>query len=264
MRVLPARSFSSSSSWLAPATASSSVVSARPPIPTDVQSHRIKEHQKTADAQEEAPLSLDSASLSLLYTLTTPPPLSALSAFAARLSSGSSSLSLEADLPLLEQCLVHPSFWDATAALPPSVLSSNTRQFTHKLDADRLHNGSLAALGNALLGSLTAELVLKAFPNLPTRVAKAACTMYVGPKALAEVARASWGVGPSRLDLYTVGREDEPKMSRRERAYGHLVGGVGGARKEKGGEKDGAAGAGLVRWNRNVSTASARLSRLVE
>lgn len=75
--------------------------------------------------------------------------------------------------------------------------------------------------------------------------------MYAGPKILAAVA-GSWGVGPSRLDRREVGREDQGKISRKERAYGHLVGGVGPARKVPSG-LDGAAGAGLVRWNRQVS-----------
>ena len=241
-----ARSFASTSSPLASSSAAQSVATPLPAIPHDVQSHR----QKALAEQDDAPVPLDSASLSLLYTLTTPPPTTALAAFAARLGAATPAAALSADLALVEQCLVHPSFWEATQTLPAQALAANTRQFTRHLDPAQLHNGPLATLGNALLGTLTSELVLKAYPNLPTRVAKAGLTMYVGPKALAEVARASWGVGPSRRELQAVGKEEEGKVSRRERAYGHLVGGVGGGRKETRGEKDGAAGAGLVRWNR--------------
>lgn len=162
--------------------------------------------------------------------------------------------SLADHLPLLEQCLVHESFWQAvdTQNLPGS-------SYTHHLDSNRLHNGPLATLGNALLGTLASELLLASYPRLPTRVGKAALTMYVGPKSLAAVA-SSWGIGPTRLDLSEVGKVQEARMSRKERAYGHLVGGVGGARKKDSHERDGAAGAGLVRWNRQVRHGTAKIS----
>lgn len=125
-----------------------------------------------------------------------------------------------------------------------SSLSSNT--YTS--------NASLAVLGNALLGLLTSELLLSSFPHLPTRVTKAALTMYAGPKSLAAVAK-SWGIAGSRLDAVLVGKEDEGKKTAKERAYGHLVGGVGGRKKEIS-AMDGTAGAGLMRWNRRVSLAN--------
>lgn len=221
-----------------------------------------------AEAEDEAyvsPPPLSSQSLSLLYSYTTPPPTSALSAFAARLaqstsatSSSSSSSSLAGHLPLLEQCLIHESFWAGVRTLPPS----DTRQsYTNYNDAPHeQHNGPLATLGNALLGTLTSELLFASFPSLPTRVQKAAVTMYAGPKSLAAVA-ASWGVCPTRFDLRTVGvdAEEGRKTSKKDRAYGHLVGGVGGANKKKDlSRTDGAAGMGLVRWNRMVSGRGAK------
>ena len=112
------------------------------------------------------------------------------------------------------------------------------------------HNGPLATLGNALLGALTSELLLASFPHLPSRVTKAALTMYAGPKSLAAVAT-SWGIGPSRLEKRLVGAEDKGKQTSGDRAYGHLVGGVGPGRA-KPNEFDGAAGMGLIRWNRQV------------
>ncbi|BGP21126.1 hypothetical protein JCM10213_008961 [Rhodosporidiobolus nylandii] len=217
------------------------------------------------------PPPLTSSQLSLLYSYTTPPAESALSAFANRLAlstADGASASLADNLPLVEQALIHESFWDGVRQLQDSLsLSSDSfRRFTNFHDLplsdspttspSHAHNGPLAAVGNALLGTLTAELLLQSFPNLPTRASKAALTLYVGPKSLAQVASASWGVGPSRLDRALVGREDEGKMSRKEKAYGHLVGGRGGARKvgDEVGAKEGAAGAGLVRWNRKPTS----------
>lgn len=163
------------------------------------------------------------------------------------------------DLPLLEQCLIHESFWTGVYDLPVAPLGT-TRTFTNYHDEPLIsntlqaklhsHNGPLATLGNALLGALTSELLLSSFPHLPSRVTKAALTMYAGPKSLAAVAT-SWGIGPSRLEKRLVGAEDKGKQTSGDRAYGHLVGGVGPG-KDKVNELDGAAGMGLVRWNRQV------------
>lgn len=208
--------------------------------------------------------------LSLLYAYKTPPPESALAAFAARVSldahSGAAAVSLVDELELVEQALIHESFWDGVRALQDAVAleDSPNRRFTHFHDrplslpgqgqTTHAHNGALAALGNSLLGTFATELVLDQFPHLPTRAVKAALTLYVGPKSLAQVAHASWGVGPSRLERALVGREDEGKVSRKDRAYGHLVQGRGGARPHGNevGAKEGAAGPGLLRWNRKV------------
>lgn len=230
-------------------------------------------------ASEESfvPPPLTNHDLSLLYAFTAPPPLSALAALANRLalsfpsSSPAASLSLVDHLPLLEQCLIHESFWMGVKELAASPIGAR-RIYTRFHDAPLVtnpsspllsqrfaHNGSLATLGNALLGTLASELILSSFPNLPTRVAKATLTMYVGPKSLAAVAT-SWGVGPSRLERRLVGAEDIGKQSKGDRAYGHLVGGVGPGSIEPS-AKDGAAGMGLVRWNRRVSLAVSHRER---
>lgn len=57
-----------------------------------------------------------------------------------------------------------------------------------------------------------------------------------------------------------MGTPDATKQSKGDRAYGHLVGGVGPGKIEKS-EFDGAAGMGLARWNRRVSTAFRRVER---
>ncbi|GAA5920367.1 hypothetical protein JCM1841_005591 [Sporobolomyces salmonicolor] len=263
-----ARPFSTSVSVSLPPQA----VSPRPPIPTEVIRSRPAEVESSEDSTIEAeddgyvPPPLTSQQLSLLYAYTSPPPLSALSAFASRLalSTSSSSHSLAVHLPLVEQCLIHESFWSGLDQLPlPS--SAHARTYTNFHDAptadspthtpQRAHNGALAAVGNALLGTLTTELLIGSFPNLPTRASKAALSLYSGPKSLAAIAT-SWGVAPSRLEMALVGREDEGKVSRKERAYGHLVGGRGGPRKvgNEVGAKESAAGSGLLRWNRKATS----------
>ncbi|BGP44147.1 54S ribosomal protein L3 mitochondrial [Rhodotorula kratochvilovae] len=264
-------------------------VSSRPPIPAEVVRSRPTsstlqdpdgadtespvDHAPPAEGEDSfVPPPLTQQQLSLLYAYTSPPPESALAAFAARISSPSSSVPSLADhLPLVEQALIHESFWEGVRVLQDQLALSTAaapagRRFTAFHDAPladapttapaHAHNGALAALGNSLLGTLATELVLQSFPNLPTRAAKAAVTLYVGPKSLAAVASQSWGVGPSRLDLALVGREDEGKVSRKDRAYGHLVGGRGGARKvgNEVGAREGAAGPGLVRWNRKPTS----------
>ncbi|GAA6015850.1 hypothetical protein JCM11491_007208 [Sporobolomyces phaffii] len=215
------------------------------------------------DAAESAPIDdyvpppLSSQQLSLLYAYTAPPPLSALAAFAARISSPEFP-DLANNLPLVEQCLIHESFWSGIDSLPTTSHQRTYTNFHDSILSDspsttpvHASNATLAQIGNSLLGTLTTELLLSSFPNLPTRVTKAALTLYAGPKSLAQVAK-SWGVGPSRLEKALVGREDEGKVSRKDRAYGHLVGGRGGARKigDEVGAREGAAGSGLVRWNR--------------
>ncbi|GAA5831717.1 hypothetical protein JCM3766R1_004989 [Sporobolomyces carnicolor] len=265
-----ARSFSCSRTISA--SSSSQPVVSRAPIPAEIVRSRsavtedIEGGEATtedADADAAAPIDdyvpppLSAQQLSLLYAYTAPPPLSALSAFAARISSNEYP-DLADHLPLIEQCLIHESFWSGVDALPPTAHQRTYTNFHDAILPDSpsttpIHasNATLAQVGNSLLGTLTTELLLSSFPNLPTRVTKAALTLYAGPKSLAQVAK-SWGVGPSRLEKALVGREDEGKVSRKERAYGHLVGGRGGARKigDEVGAKEGAAGAGLVRWNR--------------
>lgn len=209
---------------------------------------------------------MTNSALSILYTITTPPPLSSLIAFTNRLSlaSGNEKHNLSQNLPLLEQCLIHPSFWSVLPTLPELTTSNTTRRYTNYHDtpfpssspsvisSSYAHNAALASLGNSILGALTSELLLSSFPNLPARVQKAALTLYAGPKSLAAVV-SSWGVGPSKLDLRLVGDKsnDKGRGTRKELAYGHLVGGVGGAKRLVN-QLDGAGGQGIVRWNRKV------------
>ncbi|UZJ57444.1 hypothetical protein CBS101457_006764 [Exobasidium rhododendri] len=54
--------------------------------------------------------------------------------------------------------------------------------------AESLSNEALSALGNSLLGLVAAEHLHLRYPNLPTRVLKAALSAYVGPNTLADVA----------------------------------------------------------------------------
>lgn len=272
------RSFSGSSSSAAPANLTyEGSITPRAQIPSEAHTSRrrgVAPPRAVVSSNEEAledsvmdddfiPLPLSNQNLSLLYAFTTPPPLSALSALANRLASVTASTgvscSLAQDLPLLEQCLIHESFWTGVSELAAPPMGT-TRLYTHHHDTPlasgtttnlHAHNGPLATLGNALLGALTSELLLSSFPHLPTRVTKAALTMYAGPKSLAAVA-SSWGVGPSRLELRLVGAEDKGKQTKGDRAYGHLVGGVGPG-KANPVTFDNAAGMGLVRWNRRVS-----------
>lgn len=237
---------------LSTAASTSSLVSPRARIPREIINQK-RPQAETDDALEAAddfvPGALSSHQLSLVYTSTTPPPLSALAALSARLAHAAPARALP--LPLLEQALIHPSFWHGVASLPASA---HPRTFTLHHDALQTSNAPLATLGNALLGTLATELVLANFPQLPTRVSKAAITKYVGPKSLAAVA-AAWGVGPTRLERSLVGmgsEEDEKRIKRSELAYGHLVGGRGGAKRSEKSAEEGAAGAGLIRWNRKV------------
>ncbi|GAA6043281.1 hypothetical protein JCM8097_003031 [Rhodosporidiobolus ruineniae] len=243
----------------------------RDPAGTDTESSAEPLPEQQQDDVAFVPPPLSSSQLSLLYSYTTPPPESSLSAFASRLALSTpegQAASLADHLPLVEQALIHESFWDGVRSLQESLSLSPSarRRFTNYHDLplsdspsttpQHAHNGALAAVGNALLGTLTSELLLQSFPNLPTRATKAAVTLYAGPKHLAQVAGLQWGIGPSRLDRALVGKEDEGKVSRKERAYGHLVEGRGGARRlgDEVGAREGAAGAGLIRWNRKPTS----------
>ncbi|KAL6704914.1 54S ribosomal protein L3 mitochondrial [Coniothyrium glycines] len=81
------------------------------------------------------------------------------------------SLSTRFPLPALARTLVHPS-----------------------ADPDpAFNNASLSILGRNLLGYYTSEWLLCNYPRLPMPVVFAAVEAYVGPKALATVAR-EWGI----------------------------------------------------------------------
>ncbi|KAF8507971.1 60S ribosomal protein L3 [Hysterangium stoloniferum] len=101
-----------------------------------------------------------------------PPPPSALKAFAHRIGLSDSL----ADPAVIQQVCIHPSFVAVHQAqrpnepIPPS-------------------NGSLASVGNALLGLFATEYVHMTYPHLPTRVMKAVVSAYVGPLSCASVAQ---------------------------------------------------------------------------
>ncbi|KAF2401984.1 ribonuclease III, partial [Trichodelitschia bisporula] len=100
------------------------------------------------------------------------PPVSAAST-SAKLAALHARLSLPAQVPLqtLARTLVDPT------ADPDS----------------RFNNESLSILGRDLLGYYTAEYLICNYPRLPMDVLFAAQAAYVGPKALATIAR-EWGV----------------------------------------------------------------------
>lgn len=57
-----------------------------------------------------------------------------------------------------------------------------------QLETDEVdHHAALATVGNSLLGMLATEFLHLRYPNLPTRVLKAAVSAYVGPTTLADV-----------------------------------------------------------------------------
>ncbi|KAI9831792.1 MAG: hypothetical protein M1819_004689 [Sarea resinae] len=106
-----------------------------------------------------------------LTSLPSPPP--SLAPSSAKLAALHARLSLPSSLPLqtLARCLVDP-----TADPDPSF-----------------NNASLSALGSTLLLHSTAESLVCRFPRLPMSVTYAAMYAYVGPKALATIAR-EWGL----------------------------------------------------------------------
>lgn len=188
--------------------------------------------------------------LSLLHAATSPPTVAALAALDARLGA-------ELPLDLVELALIHPSFWATLDSLPsaasaPSLRTTPNGAYTHSHDHERAHNAALDTLGNAVLGTLCTELLVARFPHLPLKTIEAATTLYVGPKSLARVAH-GWGIAPGKGELELVGSEalDAPRQSKHERAYGHLVEGVGpGRNKHAAAGASGPVSSGLLRWDR--------------
>ncbi|KAG9127537.1 hypothetical protein FRC07_012553 [Ceratobasidium sp. 392] len=113
-----------------------------------------------------------------------PPPLSALSALAARLRIPVSDSNAKSaiTLPLLAQAVTHPSF-----------IPLHQHYYPHELPP--AHNGMLAALGNSLMGLFATEWLAATYPHLPTLVLKAAVSACVGPASACAVAR-EWGAVP--------------------------------------------------------------------
>ncbi|ETS62031.1 hypothetical protein PaG_03587 [Moesziomyces aphidis] len=145
-----------------------------------------------------------------LFAAVRPPPLSAFAALTARLGLLPSSLdaeSRERRIRLVHQACTHPSFQAlvdkinaaANLQLEPSAAASGLakKHGATALDAAQFlplpsgavdHHAALATVGNSLLGMLATEHLHLRFPNLPTRVLKAAVSAYVGPITLADVA----------------------------------------------------------------------------
>lgn len=100
------------------------------------------------------------------------PPSSALSAFVHRI--GLHSVIKNED-DILQACThpTYPPFYSAHNPNEPAVRS----------------NANLTTLGNSLMGLFATEYLHAAYPHLPTRVLKAAVSVYVGPVTCASVAR---------------------------------------------------------------------------
>ncbi|TKY85534.1 hypothetical protein EX895_005696 [Sporisorium graminicola] len=145
-----------------------------------------------------------------LYAAVRPPPLSAFAALTARLGLIPSSLDPETRdhrIRLVYQACTHPSFQKlidqvnaaANLQLEPSAAVSGLakKQGASALDAAQFialsegnavdHHAALATVGNSLLGMLATEHLHLRYPNLPTRVLKAAVSAYVGPSTLSDV-----------------------------------------------------------------------------
>ncbi|KAJ9479504.1 54S ribosomal protein L3, mitochondrial [Pseudozyma hubeiensis] len=147
-----------------------------------------------------------------LYAAVRPPPLSAFAALTARLGLLPSSLDAESRdrrIRLVHQACTHPSFQSlvdqvnasANLQLDPAAAVSGLakKQGATALDAAQFlttpkdaqgveHHAALATVGNSLLGMLATEHLHLRYPNLPTRVLKAAVSAYVGPSTLSDVA----------------------------------------------------------------------------
>ena len=144
-----------------------------------------------------------------LYAAVRPPPLSAFAALTARLGLIPSSVDAETRdrrIRLVHQACTHPSFQtlldkvkaNASLELEPSAAVSGLtkKDGASALDAAQFlalekdgveHHAALATVGNSLLGMLATEYLHLRYPNLPTRVLKAAVSAFVGPSTLADV-----------------------------------------------------------------------------
>ena len=107
-----------------------------------------------------------------VWAVSQAPPPAALTAFAHRVGLGK----LVTDTRLIQQACTHESI-----TLPYSKLHPNKPL--------PLTNTNLATLGNSLLGLFATEFVHASYPHLPTRVARAAVSAYVGPTTCADLAK---------------------------------------------------------------------------
>lgn len=144
-----------------------------------------------------------------LYAAIRPPPVAAFAALTSRLGLIPSSVDAatrERRIRLVHQACTHPSFQalvdkvqasPADLQLEPSATVSGLakKAGSNALDAVQFlsqqgaveHHAALATVGNSLLGMLATEFLHLRYPNLPTRVLKAAVSAYVGPQTLADV-----------------------------------------------------------------------------
>lgn len=145
-----------------------------------------------------------------LYAAVRPSPIAAFAALTARL--GLIPISVDAAtrerrIRLVHQACTHPSFQalvdkvnaSANLQLEPSATVSGLakKEGASPLDSAQFlslspkggveHHAALATVGNSLLGMLATEFLHLRYPNLPTRVLKAAVSAYVGPQTLADV-----------------------------------------------------------------------------
>jgi len=97
----------------------------------------------------------------------------------------------------IQQICTHPSFVPFyTQYNPQHTITSN---------------GSLAALGNSLLGLFAAEHLHVSYPHLPGKAIKAAVTAYVGPTTCAAIAR-EFGASPLIRWKRTPSAMDRPAL----------------------------------------------------
>lgn len=144
-----------------------------------------------------------------LYAAIRPPPVAAFAALTSRLGLIPSSVdpaTRERRIRLVHQACTHPSFQalvdkvkasPANLQLEPSATVSGLakKAGANELDAVQFlsqeggveHHAVFATVGNSLLGMLATEFLHLRYPNLPTRVLKAAVSAYVGPQTLADV-----------------------------------------------------------------------------
>ena len=106
------------------------------------------------------------------WAASQPPPSAALTAFAHRVGLGK----LGSNPQLIQQACTHQSITLPYSKFHPNKPLPRT-------------NTNLATLGNSLLGLFATEFVHASYPHLPTRVAKAAVSAYVGPTTCADVAK---------------------------------------------------------------------------
>ncbi|KAN0062836.1 54S ribosomal protein L3 mitochondrial [Thecaphora frezii] len=159
-----------------------------------------------APASHLPPLARSNAAL---YAALRPPPLSAIAAVAARLHLIPASLDADTRarrIQLVDLACTHPSFQqllDSAGIDAQLTRSGVVRNTQHGVALDELQylrptpnvreatgttHTALATLGNSLLGMMASEFLHLRYPNLPTRVLKAAVAAYVGPGSLADVA----------------------------------------------------------------------------